>query len=86
MRAFAGILYGVTIRHGDVAAFTLSLLLAASWASISVNTVRACFSPNALNASAVVLVVLLFYWVFISGVLYGREVLFSGSSAAASAS
>jgi len=58
-----------TIKHGDIAALSVSLLLVASWTSISVNTVHAYLSPNALNTSNVALVVLLFYWVLTIGVL-----------------
>jgi hypothetical protein len=58
-----------TIKRGDIAALSVSLFIAASWTSISVNTIHAYLSPNILNPSAVALVVLLFYWVLIVCVL-----------------
>jgi hypothetical protein len=57
------------IRHGDTAAFLASSLLAASWISVSVNTVRAYLSPNVANASLAVPAVMLFFWVLIVATL-----------------
>jgi hypothetical protein len=59
----------VAIRRGDVAAFTVGLLLAISWISISVSTIQSYLSPNAARASVIALIVLLFYWVLIISVL-----------------
>jgi hypothetical protein len=59
----------VTIRRGDLAAFSVSLLLAASWTSVSLNTVRSSLSLNTPNTTVVALLVLLFYWVLIIGSL-----------------
>jgi hypothetical protein len=67
--AWAVLKVDAAIKRGDVAALLVTLLLAASWASISVNTVHAYLSPNASSSTNVVLVVLLFYWVLILGVL-----------------
>jgi|SRR5580693_4680583 hypothetical protein len=50
------------IGHGDIAAFLASSLLGASWISVSVNTVRAYFSPNVANPSPAVLVLLFLLW------------------------
>jgi hypothetical protein len=58
-----------TIRHGDIAAFSVSLLLAASWTRISVSTLHTYLSTNALNASVDSLSVLLLYWTLIIAVL-----------------
>lgn len=69
LAAWAILKVDATIKHGDIAALSVSLLLVASWTSISVNTFRAYLSPNALSTSNVALVVLLFYWVLIMGVL-----------------
>lgn len=57
-----------TIRRGDVAAFSMSLLLVASWTAVSVNTVHSSLSLGTINTSVVALIVLLFYWVLIIGV------------------
>ena len=51
------------IGHGDIAAFLASSLLGASWISVSVNTVRAYFSPNVANPSPAVLALLFLFWV-----------------------
>ena len=64
------------VAHGDAAAFLASSLLGASWISASVNTVRAYFSPNVVNPSPALLVVLFLFWVLIITTL-----LTSGSTA-----
>ncbi len=69
LSAWAILKADATIRHGDIAAFSVSLLLVASWTSISMNTVHAYLSTNVLNTSAVALVVLLLYWILIIAVL-----------------
>jgi hypothetical protein len=69
LSAWAILKVDAAIKRGDIAALSVSLLLVASWTSISVNTVHAYLSLNALNASPVVLVVLLFYWILVIGVL-----------------
>jgi hypothetical protein len=69
LSAWAVLKVDATIKHGDIAAFSVSLLLVASWTSISVNTVHDYLSPKVLNTGAGTLVVLLFYWVLIIGVL-----------------
>jgi hypothetical protein len=70
-----------TVKRGDIAALLASFLLAASWISVSLNAIRAYLSPNALKPNTVALVILLFYWVLIAGVLLraGASVLSSAS-------
>lgn len=57
------------VKRGDVAALSASVLLAASWASITVNTLHAYLSQNAESSNAAALVVVLLYWALIVGVL-----------------
>jgi hypothetical protein len=57
------------IKHGDIAALLVSLLLVASWTAITVNTVHASLSTNAANTSVVALAMLLLFWALTIGVL-----------------
>ncbi len=51
------------LKHGDVAAFALSLVLLASWIAISIGTFHTYLSKPQVTATAAALVVLLLYWV-----------------------
>jgi hypothetical protein len=69
LSAWAAFKVDATIRHGEVAAFSVTLLLVAAWTIVSVHTVNAYLSPNVLNSSIAPLSVLLLYWVLTLTVL-----------------
>jgi hypothetical protein len=56
------------LRRGDVAAFSVSILMIVSWASASVNTVRSAVAASSPGSYGVVLGVLVFFWVLIIAV------------------
>jgi hypothetical protein len=56
------------VRRGDLAAFSVSLVLVASWTSISINSIRD-YLGNHVTTIGPELVVMLFYWVLILCVL-----------------
>jgi hypothetical protein len=53
------------VQHGDVAAFIVSLLLAVSWISTSIDTVNVYLSPNVMHTNPATLGVLCFFWALI---------------------
>jgi hypothetical protein len=69
LSAWAAFKVETTVRHGDVAAFSVGLLLIAAWTIVSVNTVNAYLSPNVVSSSIAPLFVLLLYWILTLSVL-----------------
>jgi hypothetical protein len=57
------------LKHGDVAAFSLSLVLLVAWTIVSINSINGYLSKSQLTATGAAFIVLLLYWLLILSVL-----------------